>query len=79
MTPRAESQRSAWTTDLIARLEKVWQRDAVQPSEQVRRAVRQWLERKGVIAKVTTPSRRGGTHQEGYRVKKNTITLDEGQ
>jgi hypothetical protein len=30
-------------------LKAVWERDGVQPSEQVRRAVRAWLESKGVI------------------------------
>jgi hypothetical protein len=56
--------------DLIEGLEKVWQRDAVQPSEQVRRAVRQWLERKGVIVKIKTPPRRVLTRREGPGVGK---------
>jgi len=34
--------------DLIDGLQEVWQRDGVQPSEQVRRAIRAWLDAKGV-------------------------------
>lgn len=37
--------------DLIAGLQAVWERDGIQASEQVRRAVRAWLEAKGVLAK----------------------------
>ncbi len=35
--------------ELLEGLQEVWQRDGVQPSEQVRRAVRKWLEDRGVI------------------------------
>jgi hypothetical protein len=34
--------------DLIAGLQEVWTRDGVQPSEQVRRAIRAWLDAKDV-------------------------------
>jgi metal-responsive CopG/Arc/MetJ family transcriptional regulator len=34
--------------DLLEGLNAVYKRDGAQPSEQVRRAVREWLERKGV-------------------------------
>jgi hypothetical protein len=37
--------------DLLAGLQEVWIRDGVQPSEQVRRAIRAWLEAKGVQMK----------------------------
>jgi hypothetical protein len=37
--------------DLIAGLQDVWTRDGVQPSEQVRRAIRMWLDAKGVRMK----------------------------
>ena len=61
MTPSRRVAAFRLDEDLIEGLDKVWQRDAVQPSEQVRRALRQWLEGKGVIAKVKTPLRRGRT------------------
>jgi hypothetical protein len=50
MTPR---KLSAFRLDeqLIDGLRNVWERDGIQPSEQVRRAVRAWLEAKGVIQK----------------------------
>jgi len=37
--------------DLWEGMQTVWQRDGVQPSEQVRRGLRMYLEDKGVIAK----------------------------
>jgi metal-responsive CopG/Arc/MetJ family transcriptional regulator len=36
-------------TDLLDGLQRVWKRDGVQPSEQVRRAIRKWLETKGAV------------------------------
>jgi metal-responsive CopG/Arc/MetJ family transcriptional regulator len=38
--------------DLLEGLDAVYRRDGAQPSEQVRRAVRDWLERKGVMKKM---------------------------
>lgn len=48
MTPRTLA---AFRLDdeLIAGLQAVYERDGVLPSEQVRRAVRRWLEEKGVM------------------------------
>jgi metal-responsive CopG/Arc/MetJ family transcriptional regulator len=43
--------------ELYEGMDYVWQRDGVQPSEQVRRALRQWLQSRGVKIKET--SRRG--------------------
>ena len=40
--------------ELFDGLQEVWARDGVPPSEQVRRAIRLWLESKGVSAKKTT-------------------------
>jgi hypothetical protein len=37
--------------DLREGLETVWQREGIAPSEQVRRAIRNWLEAKGVSTK----------------------------
>ena len=36
---------------LLDGLHTVWERDGVQPAEQVRRAIRMWLESKGVVKK----------------------------
>ena len=37
--------------ELLQGLQQVWERDGVQPSEQVRRAIRAWLDAKGVLGK----------------------------
>lgn len=37
--------------ELIDALRLVWERDGIQPSEQVRRAIRLWLDSKGVKVK----------------------------
>lgn len=37
--------------ELLQGLQEVWERDGVQPSEQVRRAIRAWLGEKGVLGK----------------------------
>jgi hypothetical protein len=42
--------------DLLDGLETLWERDGVQPAEQVRRAIRMWLESKGLKLK-TAPRR----------------------
>jgi hypothetical protein len=36
-------------------MKEIWQRDGVQPSEQIRRALRAWLEAKGVKMKTQRP------------------------
>lgn len=41
--------------DLWAGLQAVWLRDGVQPSEQVRRAIRAWLDSKGIGKTVRAP------------------------
>ena len=49
--------------DLREGLEAVWQREGIQPSEQVRRAIRLWLKAKGIKtqlpAKRMRPARKG--------------------
>ena len=35
--------------ELLAGLQVLWKRDGVQPAEQVRRAIRMWLEAKDVV------------------------------
>jgi hypothetical protein len=40
--------------DLFDGLQAVYERDGILPSEQVRRAVRKWLEAKGVMAETTS-------------------------
>lgn len=47
--------------DLFEGLQTVYERDGILPSEQVRRAVRAWLEAKGVITPTTAKTRRVGT------------------
>jgi hypothetical protein len=43
--------------ELLDGLQVVWERDGVQPSEQVRRAIVLWLESKGVKVKTAKPAR----------------------
>jgi hypothetical protein len=50
MTPR-EVASFRLDSELIEGLQAVWERDGVAPSEQVRRAVKMWLESKGVKVK----------------------------
>ncbi len=40
---------------LIEGMQTIWQRDGIHPSEQVRRALRDWLLLKGVRVEATTP------------------------
>jgi metal-responsive CopG/Arc/MetJ family transcriptional regulator len=35
--------------ELLKGLERVWERDGIATSEQIRRAIRTWLEQKGVL------------------------------
>jgi hypothetical protein len=37
--------------ELLAGLEVIWEREGIQPAEQVRRAIRTWLESKGLRVK----------------------------
>jgi hypothetical protein len=50
MTPR---QVATFRIDheLLEALRVIWERDGIQPSEQVRRAIRMWAESKGVRVK----------------------------
>ena len=57
MTPRRKLFAVRLDDDLLEGLDAVFTRDGAQPSEQVRRALREWLERKGVL-KTAKPSRR---------------------
>ena len=53
MTKHADTLRRVTTfridADLLDGLQEVWSRDGVAVSEQVRRAIRAWLEQKGVV------------------------------
>jgi hypothetical protein len=51
--------------DLLNGLQSVYERDGILPSEQVRRAVRTWLENKGVV-----PLKASGTVSERKTRKK---------
>lgn len=57
MTKHAATARKVTTfridADLLDGLQEVWQRDGVAVSEQVRRAIRMWLDTKGVKAERT--------------------------
>jgi hypothetical protein len=65
VTKHAESPRRVTTfridQELLDGLHLVWERDGVAVSEQVRRAIRAWLESKGVRAerKRVNPRKRG--------------------
>jgi hypothetical protein len=48
--------------ELLNGLQTVWERDGVAVAEQVRRAIADWLEKKGV--KVKAVSRRAGTRRK---------------
>jgi hypothetical protein len=48
--------------DLREGLDAIWQRDGIQPSEQVRRAIRAWLAEKGI--KTKPPARRMTTRRK---------------
>jgi hypothetical protein len=56
MTKHADTPRKVTTfrldTELLDGLQEVWERDGVAVSEQVRRAIRIWLEQKGVVKPV---------------------------
>ena len=49
MTPVRKVTTFRLDDDLREGLQRVWERDGIQPSEQVRRAVRFWLQSKGVL------------------------------
>ncbi len=49
MTPTRKATGYRLDDELIEGLQTVYERDGILPSEQVRRAVRAWLEAKGVL------------------------------
>jgi hypothetical protein len=46
MTPTRRNATVRLENDLYEGMQRVWQRDGVLPSEQIRRALREWLESK---------------------------------
>ena len=44
--------------DLKEGLERIKERDGISESEQIRRAIRQWLDDKGAVKEVKRPARR---------------------
>jgi len=61
MTPQRRTLTFRLDEELRVGLETVWDRDGVPISEQIRRAVQDWLEKKGVKTKAAprrTPTRR---------------------
>ena len=50
--------------ELLDGLEAVWERDGITAAEQVRRAIRMWLEQKGVSVKM---NRKRATTRKGQR------------
>jgi hypothetical protein len=48
MTPTRKVTTFRLDDELLGALRMIWDRDGIQPSEQVRRAIRMWAESKGV-------------------------------
>jgi hypothetical protein len=64
MTPQRKSTGFRLDDELLAGLQQVYERDGILPSEQVRRAVRAWLEAKGVLApKAKSEHKQAGTRK----------------
>jgi hypothetical protein len=61
MTPIRRTVTFRIDDELIAGLQQVWERDGVPVSEQLRRAVQDWLEKKGVSVKAER--KRAGTRK----------------
>jgi hypothetical protein len=51
MTPTRKVTTFRLDEELLDALRMIWERDGIQPSEQVRRAIRMWAESKGVKVK----------------------------
>jgi metal-responsive CopG/Arc/MetJ family transcriptional regulator len=51
MTPTRRNTTVRLEDELYRGMEEIWRRDGVQPSEQIRRALRAYLEAKGVTFK----------------------------
>ena len=62
MTPTRRTYTFRIDDDLMAGLQTVWERDGVQVPEQIRRAIRAWLELKGV-SREKTERKRAGTRK----------------
>ena len=62
MTPPRRTVTFRIDDELMEGLQQVWERDGVAISEQLRRAVQDWLEKKGV--KVKAAHRRAGTRRK---------------
>jgi metal-responsive CopG/Arc/MetJ family transcriptional regulator len=58
MTPARKLFAVRLDDDLLEGLDAVFKRDGAQPSEQVRRAVREWLEKKGVMKSARSARRK---------------------
>lgn len=62
MTKHAETPRRVMTfridDELVDGMDQLWKRDGIAASEQVRRAIRAWLESKGIKPKRTKRSGR---------------------
>ena len=63
MTPTRRTATYRLDDDLLEGLQLVWERDRIQPSEQVRVAIRQWLESKGVLRKQKAERKRAVTRK----------------
>lgn len=48
MTPTRRNTTIRLDDELYQGMQAIWERDGIQPSEQIRRALRAWLEGKGV-------------------------------
>ena len=55
MTPTRRNTTMRLDDELYEGMQTVWQRDGINPSEQMRRALRAWLESKGVRFKTERP------------------------
>ena len=58
MTPTRRTVTFRIDDELIDGLQRVWERDRVTVSEQIRWAVQEWLEKRGVTVKTAKPARR---------------------
>lgn len=57
MTPVRQNTTVRLDDELREGMQQVWDRDGIMPSEQIRRALRAWLESRGVVAKKTERKR----------------------
>jgi hypothetical protein len=48
--------------DLLQAMQEIWERDGIQVSEQIRRAIRAWLQTKGVALR-RAERKRAATHK----------------